>query len=43
MENNTLQEQENTNSGKTIAIISYLTFIGLIIAFVPVAQDIKKQ
>jgi len=34
MENNTLQEQENTNSGKTIAIISYLTFIGLIIAFV---------
>ncbi len=34
MENNTLQGQEYTNSGKTIAIISYLTFIGLIIAFV---------
>jgi len=34
MENNTLQEQEHINSGKTIAIISYLTFIGLIIAFV---------
>ncbi len=34
MERNTLQRQDTTDRGKTIAIIAYLTFIGLIIAFV---------
>ncbi len=34
MEINTPQESAVANEGKTIAIIAYITFIGLIIAFV---------